>query len=236
MTTQRKLETILTENKLVSEEQLKQITNYAFAVGIDLHEAVLQKKVASPEVVMMAYAESVGIPFVRFADLSVDEELVMQIDPVTARQHSFIPVSKDHGHVLLVSTKMILPDTEAELRMQFNMPIRCAICTPAELSAAIAQYYPRGAVRVSPAGRIETPQSLPIAKKSEPKKPMNDAEKWDRFLKTFATFNFTVAFFVFAALYSSLSERWGISFITLLCLGAIVGGVTAGATWKMLSR
>ena len=48
------------ENKLVSAEQLEQVTRYARAVGIDLHEAVLQKKIAPSDAVMMAYAESVG--------------------------------------------------------------------------------------------------------------------------------------------------------------------------------
>jgi hypothetical protein len=233
---QRKLETILAENKLVSAEQLKQIAQYAHAVGIDLHEAILQKKIAPPEAVMMAYAESVGLPFVHFADISVDEEVVARIDPMTARQYSLVPVSIDQGYVLLVTTKPVLPDVEEELRMVFNLPLRCVICTPAELSAAITQYYPRGTARVAKAERSQVPMPQ---KEPEPVEPMSDEEKKDRLLKTFIAFNFSVAFVGLGINYLQLLRRiynmwYYYPSFALLCV--IVGIIVGGVVWKKLSR
>jgi hypothetical protein len=237
MAERRKLETILTEHKLVSDEQLKQIVRYAQAVGIDLHEAVLQKKVAPPDAVMMAYAESVGIPFIHLADVSIDEEVVAQIDPMTARQYSVMPVSLDHGHVLLVTTKPIIPDIADELRMVFNLPVRCAICTPAELSDAIAKYYPRDTARMVSAERNKVLQPQPAAKKpQQPVVPMNNEEIRDRFMKTFAAFNFTFAFTFLAPYYLPLPRWIGDHSFLFFLLGILFGGIAARATWKVLSR
>jgi hypothetical protein len=234
MSEQRKLETILLANKLVSGEQLNQIVSYAHAVGIDLCEAVLQKKVAPPEAVMMAYAESLGLPFVHFDDLSIDDEIVARVDPVTARRCSFVPISIDQGYVLLATTKPVLPDVADELRMIFNLPVRCVICTPAELSAAIVKYFPRDAARVTKVER--SPEPVPVVKeKPKPVEPMNDGEKKDRIWKTIITFNFTFAFLVF---FSSTCLPKGLVNSTplLLLVCVIVSGVAAGIAWKTLSR
>jgi hypothetical protein len=234
MAERRKLETILTANGLVSEEQLKPILRYAQAVGIDLHEAVLQKKIAPPEDVMQAYAESVGIPFVHIDDLSFDEGVVARVAPMTARQYSFVPVSIDQGHVLLATTKPIIPDVADELRMTFNLPVRCVICTPAELSAAIAKYYPRDAVR----SVVVEPEKVapPPTSKEKPKsvEPMSDDEKKTRLWKTIIAFNFAFAFVFFAL--SGLPLPRGIWNQYPMLFAAVTGIVAAGATWKTLSR
>jgi len=237
MAERRKFETILLANKLVSEEQLKQTTQYASAVGIDLHEAVLQKKIAPPDAVMMAYAESVGLPFVHFTDISVDEEVTVQIDPVTARQYSLVPVSIDQGFVQVAATKPVVPDVADELRMIFNLPVRCVICTPAELSAAITEYYPRGAVRMTkPEQRTPEPKPKPVPKQKKTAEPMNAEDMKDRTMKTFAAFNFTVALVYFSSFYTPLWRWMGDSSILLLTLGAFVGGVVALIVWRMSSR
>ena len=240
MATRRKLETILTENGLVSAEQLKQIANYAHAVGIDLHEAVLQKKVAPPDAVMMAYAESVGLPFAHLADMSFDEEVIVQIDPMTARQHSLVPVSIDQGHILLVTTKPIIPDVASELQMLFSMPVRCMLCSPAELSEAITKYYPRGATRIVKTKPDETPLPKPAPKKpkpkSEPVEPMSEQEIKDRLLKTIIAFNFTVAAVYFGLYYSPLTRWIDDGFVTLMSIGVCVGCVAAFVVWRVLSR
>ena len=236
MPERRKLETILTENKIVSEEQLQQIVHYAHAVGIDLHEAVLQKKVAPTDAVMMAYSESIGLPFVHLADVSVDEEIAAQVAPMTVRQYSFVPLSIDHGHVLLAATKPLLPDVAEELRITFGLPVRCMICTPAELNAAITKYYPRGGTQIIKAEQAKVPVPLPDVKKQEPVEPMNDEEKRDRLLKSFVAFNFSFAFVCFT-LYSLQIPR-GIQFqLSWLALFGVIGGsLAAFVTWKKLSR
>jgi hypothetical protein len=184
---------------------------------------------------MMAYAESLGLPFIHFDEVSVDEKILTLVDPMTARKYSFVPISVDQGHVLLATTKPVLPDVADELRMIFNLPVRCVICTPAELSAAIVKYFPRDAARVTKIERGTEP--VPTAK-AEPKpvKLMNDADKKDRRLKTFMTFNFTFAFIYFASSYLFL-PRWIVnSSPRLLLLCFLTGCIAACVAWKRLSR
>jgi hypothetical protein len=231
MPEQRKFETILTENKLVSGEQLKQIVQYAYAVGIDLHEAILQKKVAPPEAVMMAYAESLGLPFARLADVSIDEEVVARVDPMIARQNSFVPVSIDQGHILVVAAKPVIPEVEAELRSAFNLPVRHVLCMPGELSAALTKYYPRGTAQ--PATKQRAP------KEQEPVEPINEEEAKDRLLKSIIAFNFAFAFVGFGLNYLHIprgiyNTLYYIPFI--MFLGIIGGGIAGVAVWKLLSR
>jgi len=249
VTERRKFETILIANGLVSEEQLKQIARYAHAVGIDLYEAVLQKKIAPPDAVMMAYAESLGLPFMHFEDISVDEEIVAHIDPITARQHSLIPVSIDQGYVQLAVTRPVIPDVADELRIIFNLPVRCVLCTPSELSAAITKYYPRGAVRVDRNDPSETPSQLIAQQKTQqkaqkktppkevkPVEPMSAEEIKDRAMKTFAAFNFTVAAVCFASYYLPVSRWIGDSFYVFSLLVVAVSSAAALAVWRALSR
>ena len=241
MAERRTLETILTENQIVSEEQLKQIIRYAHAVGIDLYEAVLQKKVAPPDEVMMAYAESVGLPFVHLDDVTVDEEVAAQVAPMIARQHSYVPVSIDHGYVWVITTKPLIPDVADELRMIFTLPVRCALCTPSELSSVIARYYPRDTPRIDKAERSkilppQPHQPQPVAKQREPIEPMNPAELKNRVMATVATFNFTVAAVWFAFFYLPVLKRLGYSSYMLALISLVIGGLAAFTAWQTLRR
>ena len=69
----RSLETILREDRIATPEQIKKAKNYAEALGVGLHQALMQQKVADPEKIMLAYAESIGVPFISLEAVPVDE-------------------------------------------------------------------------------------------------------------------------------------------------------------------
>ena len=170
----RSLETILRDDRIATPEQIKKAKNYAEALGVGLHQALMQQKVADPEKIMLAYAESIGIPFVSLEDVPVDEYYAPQINPVMARQHSFVPVMADMGKLILASPEPLGIDVEDELRMLFEMPVSYAICTPQQINAAIAKYYPRDAVQQSfsaPATPKPTRPSPPSKSRSPKPRP-----------------------------------------------------------------
>ena len=144
---------ILIRNNVVTAENLKKAKSYAEAVGLDLHMAILQQRLASQEQVMLAYAESEGLPFVNLDEIPVDEYYAPQIDPNMARSHSFVPVMADMGRLILASPVPLSLDVEEQLRVLFDMPIRGAICTPGQVNIAIAnttratRFSDRGTVR-----------------------------------------------------------------------------------------
>ena len=156
----RTFEEIMLANKLLDQEQLKKARNYASAVNVEVRDAVLQQKLAAPEAVMLAYAESAGLPFVELGDVGVDEQLAAQIPPSTARQHSCVPVMADQGQLLMASPNPLIPDVEEDLRLRLGMPVRTVLCTPASVNAAIARFYPR-----------DMPEPVPVAARSAPAAP-----------------------------------------------------------------
>ena len=86
------------------------------------------------------------MPFIDLNDVPVDEYYAPQMDPNTARQHSFVPVMADMGKLILASPEPISLDVEDELRLLFDLPVRCAICTPTQINAAIAKMTAEGKV------------------------------------------------------------------------------------------
>ncbi|MBQ9874854.1 MAG: hypothetical protein IJM30_10350 [Thermoguttaceae bacterium] len=235
----RTLETILLEDGLCSQEQIKKAKNLAEAIGVELHQALLQQKAVDAEKVTIAYAESVGLPFVNLDDTPVDEYFVPFINPVMARQNSFVPVMADMGKLILASPEPVGLDVEDELRTIFDMPVRCAICTVNQVNYAIAKYYPRDAVQkryVRPDEEEEAPKKAKKekpakAKKSaepeEPREELSDEAKKNRFKLTLVGFNFGVMIGAFGT-YFGMKHA---SLATIIGAAVVAGALGAAACW-----
>ena len=150
-TRRRTFEEILLSNKVLDQAQLDKSRNYAKAVGLDVRDAVLQQKLAPADIVMMAYAESIGLPYMELADIGVAEDAVPVVPPPTARQHSCIPVMVDDNQVLMASPNPLIPDVEEDLRLRFGKVIRTVLCTPGDINDLVTKYYPRDAVTAAAA-------------------------------------------------------------------------------------
>ena len=141
------MEQILLAARAITQEQLAKARDFAKAVGMEVRDAILQQRIAAPETVMQAYAESVGRPYLDLSDLEIDPALVARLPAALARQHSCVPVIADESQVLLASPLPLNPDVEDAMRLRFGLPARSVFCTPASLNAALAKYYPRDAAR-----------------------------------------------------------------------------------------
>ncbi len=233
----RTFEGIVVEEKLATPEQLKKAKGFSDAVGVPLHQALLQQKTSDPERIMMAYAESEGLPFVNLDDVPVDEYYAPQIEPATARQHSFVPVMADMGKLILASPEPLSLDVEDELRMIFDMPTRCAICTPQQVNAAIEKYYPRGAVRQivkRDASAGSAPQEAKATKEKGAKKAkepretveLSAAAKKNRTKLALVCFNFGFMAGMFGMKLGMSAPTW-----QALAVGVVVGAIASGIAW-----
>jgi hypothetical protein len=137
----RTLEEILLANQVIDPAQLEKARRFADQVGLEVRDAILQQKLASADTVMLAYAESQGLPYVELDDVGIDEALVAQIPAITARQHSCVPIMADGGQLLMASPNPLVPDLEEELRLRLEMPVRTVLCTPQSVNQAITKYY-----------------------------------------------------------------------------------------------
>lgn len=136
---------ILKARKLLDEVQLDKAKKFADTVNIELRDAVVQQKQLTADVVMPLYAESLGLPFVHLADLTIDEELIPTVPAIMARQHSLTPVLRDGKTVIIASPNPLRPEIEDQLRLRYDAAISQIICTKAAVDEAIAKYYPKEA-------------------------------------------------------------------------------------------
>jgi len=231
----RTFEEVLLANKVVDQDQLTKARNFANAVGLEIRDAVLQQKMASPDDVMLAYAESEGLPFVDLEDITIDEQLVPQIPPTLARERSCVPVMADGGQLLMASPNPLIPDVEEELRLRLGMSVRTVLCTPARINEAIAKYYPRDMPAVAPAAAPTPPPPAspqpPAADEAEAKteaKPPPTAAEQARQRLMFAIIAFNLAVVLAMVLLKGLL---GFGY-PVAALAAVLLGLAAGAaTW-----
>ena len=166
------LEELLLGRKAVTTEDLDKARNFANAVGFEVRDAIMQQKIAEPDVVMQAYADSVGLPFVQLSETPFDDELVAKMPATLARLHSCVPVMIDDGKLLMASPNILNPQVEEELRLRLDLPVNSVICTPSEINDVINDKYSREAASAEMAGK-------PVVRKTDD----DDDEKeswWDK--------------------------------------------------------
>ena len=224
--------------KVVDQEQIAKARSFAEAVGLDMHEAVMQQKMAQPDVVMLAYAESQGLPYVELEDVGVDVQLVPQIPATLARQHSCVPVMADGGQLLMASPTPIVPDVEEELRLRLGMSVRSVLCTPAAINKMISSFYPHdGPAMAPPPAQAEKPAKKKKEKKKEekavekpPAEPLTaDERKKQRFMAAAVGFNIPViGYILYQYTVVGMVTDPGWVFIKAVLLGLVVGGIALG--------
>lgn len=136
---------IIRQRKLLDETALEKAKKFAETINIDLHEAITQQKLLPADVVMPLYADSLGLPYVQLADMTIDPSLIPTVPALMARQNSLTPVMMDGNFVVVASPKPIRPEIEEQLRLRFDSSVRQVICTKGAIDEAIATHYPREA-------------------------------------------------------------------------------------------
>ncbi|GAB6166395.1 hypothetical protein JCM19992_23950 [Thermostilla marina] len=233
----RTLEEILLANKVATPEQIEKARRFADAVGIEMRDAVVQQKLAEPEVVMQAYAESVGMPYIDLRETQIDTELIPKIPARVAKQHSCIPVMIDDGQLLVASPNPINPETEEELRLRYDMPVRSVLCTPASINLALQHYFSQHSQQeqASPAASHSTAASAPRA--ARPTSTLSAEEASKLGIKYgLVGFNFTVmALMVVQYLLhvpGSLGEVFGMFVRAVIPAVLVGGGIYGYYFWK----
>lgn len=229
-------EEILLAGGVIDQSQLDGARRFAEAVNLDIHVAVLQKKLAAADVVMLAYAESEGLPYIELDDVGVAEHLVPRVPPTLARQNSCVPVMDDGGVVLMASPAALLPDVEEELRLRMEMPVRTVLCTPEGINAAIAKYFPHDAPQMAPVSSKQGKAKRPAKAARPPADPETLAE-WTRQRTLFSIMAFCFGVTAYALLKSLVLGGVGGygDFGAVLLKAASIGLVTAGVTFGVMT-
>jgi hypothetical protein len=169
------LEQILLRSGAIDQARLAKARQYAEATGLLLRDALVQQKMATPEIIMQAFSESIGLPFLDLGDITIDEELFPMVSAVLARTHSVAPVMIDSGQLLLASPNPLDLQLEEDLKLRLGMPIRMVLCTPADINRVINEHYPRELADAELASRGE--------QGAESQEPSRLEKIWDRVKK-----------------------------------------------------
>jgi hypothetical protein len=229
----RSFEEILLANKVIDREQLAKARSFAEAVGLEVRDAVLQQKMAPASHVMVAYAESVGLPYIELADLKIDQSLAPQVPPTTARQHSCVPVMIDDGTLLVASPNFLAPEVEEDLRLRFGVPVRTVLCTAANIHAVVGKFYPRDAQGPAPG----PPGKKPAAAKPKPQdddEPVRalSSEEQIRRRTLYAVIGFNITIILAIGLFTVIRGGLGLlqmgDFVTAAGAGLLVAGAAFG--------
>ena len=159
----RSMEQVLLERKSIGPEELAKAKNFALAVGFELRDALIQRKLATAEDVMTAYAESVGLPFLDKQDVHPDETLVGQISALLARKNSCVPLMIDDEQLLVVSPFPIGPQAARELSEKFGKTVRTVLCTPGVVNNLLDRHYSRARNPVNRIANLAKNRSVPTS-------------------------------------------------------------------------
>lgn len=220
-------EELLLRRKVVDRDQLEKARRFAEAVGLDIGDALVQQKLAKPEIVMQIVAESLGLPYVELADVGIDEAMVPHISAVLARQNSCVPVMIDEGMLLMASPRPLNPTIEDELRLRLGMPVRSVLCTATAVNAAIQKHFPQEKAAAEMAASAGPYRAS--GKAGPAVSPEEAAEKRRQALMiTFMAFNFS---FMALMVYQTSFRRPPLGFFDSLFLAVPVGLAAAGTAF-----
>lgn len=235
----RPFEQILLANKIIDQAALDKARNFSKAIGVEVKDALVQQKLAKPEAILPAYAESIGLPYLDLSDVPPDLRLISQVPSSLMRQHSCVPVMVDNKQLLMASPNPIDPNVEEELRLRFNMPIRSVLCTPGNVNDVITKYVPKDGSAAEPAAAAAAPtaaqaQAPAAAGAAAPAKgkrttPLTPEEQKKRRDFSILAMNAGTA----AALIMSQTNMSGVVYIPV---ALVVAAVAGGITWKVLSQ
>jgi hypothetical protein len=223
------MEDLLLSSKAVDADQMAKARNFSKAVGVEIRDALMQQKLVKPELVMPAYAESIGLPYLDLNDFAIDESLVRRVPAAIARTHSCVPVLIDANQLLMASPNPIDPQVEEELRLRFSMPIRLVLCSPASVNELINKHYSRESIEAErAAGGPVVADGSGSASRAAPAPDTPEAAK-QRKMIALMSFNFTFVIYQFALAMLGRSG-WGMFF-----LGFPLAAIVGGSVWMVVN-
>lgn len=244
----RSFEELLLARKILDSSALDKARRLSRTIGVEVRDAVMQQKLAPADQVMQVYAESLGLPYVEIADVSIDESLIPKVPAVYARQQSVAPLLVDDGRVLIVASHQLAPEVEDQLRLRFGMPVRTVLCTPSSINEAITKYYSREQAAAELAAgppKIDSKSAKAEVKsevnKSAEEKPTRRtgvdpaeraAAKKKRNMTALVAFNFGVMGTMFMLVLAGYTVPWGM--LKSIFVAAVSGAVIGGVTWVVM--
>lgn len=141
MSTEKKVEELLLERSLITEEQLKKVKEDSKKKGISVVKLLVRSAIVSEDDYAQVLSDILGVPYVDLNNYLVDERIIKLIPENIARKYKVIPIFKI-GNALTVAMAdpkdiMVMDD----LARRSKCEIESVLSTQTAILNAIDQYY-----------------------------------------------------------------------------------------------
>ncbi|MDA1017275.1 MAG: general secretion pathway protein GspE [Planctomycetota bacterium] len=135
---------VLVDEGVLTRDQIAEVEQFADLRGLSNRDAVVQMKLADPEVAARALAKELGMSFVDLSETFPDDNVLDKLPRNVVKRHSILPLFVDDDVLLVACTDEADPELEDELRLRYGVPMRPVLATPLSINQGIAKYYAPG--------------------------------------------------------------------------------------------
>ena len=141
----KRLGDVLTEQQLITPDQLQECINLQRQQGGNLASILVQKEYLSEEDLVVALSEQLSIPHIRVAHYNIPEEVLLEVPETLARQYLMLPVSLTDKVLTLAMADPLNIMALDDLSLLTSYEIKPVVAMQHELLDTIEKHYGTGA-------------------------------------------------------------------------------------------
>ena len=172
------MERVLVDQGHITRDQMKEVHEFAERRGLEMHDAVVQMKLADAETAAQALAQELGLSYVDLSEMAPDDSVLDRVPRSLVKRNTILPLFLDDDVLLVACVDEPTHELEDELRLRFEVPMRRVIASPKAINQGIAKYYAAGRRDEAAAAQALAASSKSKAKpekqkKKKPPKPIS---------------------------------------------------------------
>lgn len=136
---------ILTENKLLTPEQLDKALQVQKEKGGRLSNILISLKLVEEKDLMLALSKSLHIPPINLSKLNINPDVIKTIPEHVAKHYQLIPISKIGDNLTVTVSDPLNIFALDDIRALTNFKVKTVLSTEEDIKGAILRYYSKAA-------------------------------------------------------------------------------------------
>ncbi len=137
----KKLTDILIEKKLISQGDLRMVTEEHKLTGASVQKILVDKGMVSPEDIAKTLADLLGINYVKLSDIEIDPQTIKLLPEELARKHKAVPVRAEEDNLFVAFMSPLDLPARDEIQHVTGYNINPMVATEKEITQAINHHY-----------------------------------------------------------------------------------------------
>lgn len=137
--TRKKLGEILSEEGLISDEQIQDALRLQHQQGILFGEALVQQGIITEEKIVSTLVHQFGIPYIEATKYDVALELLEIFDPAMMRRFQFVPLDSIGSTLIVAIAGLLSEDLLSELEGQTGCSVQIYLTKMSEIAIVLSE-------------------------------------------------------------------------------------------------